>query len=251
MASGIMNCPNCKNPITRTATFCTVCGHVFSQTVTPSPPQQTSRQPRNQPQIGTQQPAYGTQSYPQAYTHATGPQYNPQQIASQGFKTTGLFGWCKVSGTIINVSQPYQIRPPRSSLGCFLSLLLLPILIFVVPSLFLAMFFITVPLKMFNMFGMGKSRGHPGFFENLLRQITGAAVNNWFTNRREPISVRDLRLQDAAGQQHIVRIQGDIVSGNVSMGDDVDLEGHDREGTLFLSRGWNKSANATIKIRRR
>ena len=245
MASGTTNCPNCKNPITRTSTFCTVCGYVFSQTV--PPPQRTFQQP----QIGGQQPIYKGRQPVQPHTNPTAFVPNPTSGSPGSFSTKGLFGWCSVSGTVIDVSQPYQIRPQGSSVGCLISLLLLPVLIFVVPSLLLAMVFITVPMKMFNMFGMGKPRGHPGFFENLLRQITGAAVNNWFANRRDPVWVRDVRLRDPSGQQHVVRVQGDIVSGSVSIGDDVDLEGYDRGGTLFLSRGWNRSVNAKIKIKRR
>ena len=120
MASGTTNCPNCKNPITRTSTFCTVCGYVFSQTV--PPPQRTFQQP----QIGGQQPIYKGRQPVQPHTNPTAFVPNPTSGSPGSFSTKGLFGWWSVSGTVIDVSQPYQIRPQGSSLGCLISLLLLP-----------------------------------------------------------------------------------------------------------------------------
>ncbi len=76
-------------------------------------------------------------------------------------------------------------------------------------------------------------------------------ISDRFARRREPIWVRDVILQDPSGQQHGVRIQGDIVAGSLNLGDDVEVEGFNRGGTIVLERGWNRSINAKIIVKRR
>ena len=66
---------------------------------------------------------------------------------------------------------------------------------------------------------------------------------------RADIPVRDIRLRDPAGQEHLVRIKGDLLSGSVAVGDDIDAGGYDRHGTLMFRRGMNKRIGTAIRVR--
>ena len=74
----------------------------------------------------------------------------------------------------------------------------------------------------------------------LTRRLMGPMAN---------VPVRDIRVRDAAGQEFLVRIKGQMTSGSVSVGDDVLVEGWDRNGMLLFRRGYNKRIRTAIKVK--
>jgi hypothetical protein len=74
----------------------------------------------------------------------------------------------------------------------------------------------------------------------LTRRLMGPMAN---------VPVRDIRVRDTAGQEFLVRLKGQLKSGAVSVGDDVVVEGWDRNGMLLFRRGFNKRIRTAIKVR--
>jgi hypothetical protein len=65
------------------------------------------------------------------------------------------------------------------------------------------------------------------------------------------VPVRDVRLHDASGAEHLVRIKGEIMAGSVSVGDEISVTGVNRGGTLLFRQGRNKRINSEIKVKYR
>ena len=74
----------------------------------------------------------------------------------------------------------------------------------------------------------------------LTRRLMGPMAN---------VPVRDIRVRDSAGQEFLVRMKGQLTSGSVSVGDDVLVEGWDRNGMLLFRRGYNKRIRTAIKVK--
>jgi len=74
----------------------------------------------------------------------------------------------------------------------------------------------------------------------LTRRLMGPMAN---------VPVRDIRIRDSAGQEFLVRMKGQLTSGSVSVGDDVLVEGWDRNGMLLFRRGYNKRIRTAIKVK--
>ena len=99
----------------------------------------------------------------------------------------------------------------------------------------------------FSILGIGSSK----FFSGLASQIIGFFLTGKLFGSKEQVPVRDIRLRDDSGQEHLVRIRGELFAGNISVGDEVEVEGFNRRGTLMLRRGLNKRTRAEIRVKRR
>jgi hypothetical protein len=76
----------------------------------------------------------------------------------------------------------------------------------------------------------------------LTRRIMGPAAN---------IPVRDIRVRDANGLDHLARLKGHFRVGNVSVGDQVSLQGRFKDGTFLCKRGFNARINSAIELSQR
>lgn len=65
------------------------------------------------------------------------------------------------------------------------------------------------------------------------------------------VPVRDIRLKDKSGVEYLVRIKGDLYAGNVNVGDDIEVEGFDRRGTIMFYRGKNIRTRSEIIAKKR
>lgn len=99
----------------------------------------------------------------------------------------------------------------------------------------------------FSLLGIGTSR----FFSSLASQIIGFFLMGKLFGPKEQVPVRDIRLRDDSGLEHLVRIRGELVAGNMNVGDEVEVEGFNRRGTLMLRRGLNKRTRSEIRVKRR
>ena len=86
--------------------------------------------------------------------------------------------------------------------------------------------------------------------------ITGVAVQviSFVLTRRlmgpvASIPTRDVRIRDANGQDHLVRLKGHLQSGSISVGDEVTITGWRRSGTLVAIGGFNRRVNARIVLK--
>jgi hypothetical protein len=98
---------------------------------------------------------------------------------------------------------------------------------------------------------LGFGRGGPGFFSGLASQVIGFFLTSKLLGPKADLPVRDIRLRDGAGNEHLVRIRGDFIAGNVNVGDDVTVEGFNRGGTLIFWHGRNHRTRSDIRVKRR
>jgi hypothetical protein len=168
-----------------------------------------------------------------------------------------LLGWRKLEGQVIHVEPPYM-APQDFSWGRLLIKLVLLILILLLFGKIIFAFIFSLLIVLFVIWFVfhflfpQSARGGSGCLSSLASQVVGFFLTRKMVGSpKAEVPVRDIRLRDASGQEHLVRIKGDIVSGNINVGDDVVVEGFDRQGTLKFSRGWNKRIRSEIKVKSR
>jgi hypothetical protein len=162
-------------------------------------------------------------------------------VSAQDPGVMGMLGWRRVAGVVVGVEPLYQAKRRGNlavmSLMVVVGLLLLPVAL----GLALAMFLIGVLTSRVGL--------RSPFLSSLFSQITGY----WFTRKLlgpgEQVTIRDVRL--LSGQsEHFLRFEGDLVAGSVAVGDDIEVEGFNRGGTLMVRKGVNRRTRATIRLRR-
>lgn len=79
---------------------------------------------------------------------------------------------------------------------------------------------------------------HPG-----LTRHGGRPNPNWETN------ITSVRVRRQDGVQREARLEGDIVGGSISLGDDISLWGADVRGTLIADCAYNHNTKAEIRVR--
>lgn len=172
------------------------------------------------------------------------PPVDKEVTKQRKFDFFGFFGWRKLTGTVIAVEPPYMAKPETAWLRILLKLamgiVLLPVILGVVIGVLIAGF-------TFSLLGIGGSR----FFSSLASQIIGFFLMGKLFGQKEQVPVRDVRLRDDSGQEHLVRIRGELVAGNINVGDEVEVKGFNRKGTLMLRRGKNLRTRAEIRVKRR
>ena len=158
------------------------------------------------------------------------------------------FGWRSVAGTVIAVEAPYMTKPETNSLW------LLPRLvigIFLLPFILAALIAGFIVSGMWSLFFRFGSRGdRPGFVSHLASQLLGYYLTGKLFGPKEMVPVRDIRVRDASACEHLVRIRGELSAGNVAVGDEIEVSGFNRHGTLMFQRGVNRRTRAAILVRR-
>jgi hypothetical protein len=78
------------------------------------------------------------------------------------------------------------------------------------------------------------------------------ALNGPHFGNRYPIpefqEVTVLRVKDATGKSVQARLEGELLGAVAELGDEVELWGHYRGGLLIVSRGYNDSTKAEIRL---
>ena len=91
------------------------------------------------------------------------------------------------------------------------------------------------------------SRFGGGMFWLSILGMTGL-LGSIFRSRQRRIPVRTCRIMDDQQQEHIVRIKGRIVRGDIHEYDRVAIWGGRRAGTLIFRRGFNLRAASWIQL---
>jgi hypothetical protein len=128
--------------------------------------------------------------------------------------------------------------------ACALALLVGPIVIGLALSLLMVWVIVSLLFP-------SRKGGHSGVLSSAMSHGIGYLFSKRLTRAAADVPVRDLRVRDAGGAEHLVRLRGHVVSGSVNVGDDIRAEGPDRDGTLLLRRGWNSRINSEIRVRER
>jgi len=158
-----------------------------------------------------------------------------------------LFGWCRLTGTILGLDPPYMAKPEGSLAGglgkLLMGILLLPLFVGLIGAIML----IRLPFSLLS----PRYAGRSGFFSGLVSQVSGVFVIGKLFGQKEQVLVRDFRLRDSTGMEHLVRLRGELVAGNLSVGDVVDVEGYNRRGTLMFRKGLNRRTQSEIVLKYR
>lgn len=192
-------------------------------------------------------------------THATqSPASSGSSLASAisrsaAGKTSALgswLGWKKLEGRVIHIDAVYLARPDFNW-GVFLfklSLFIVAVLVIGPIIIGIVLGVVLVSLILSAIFPRGVAN-RPGCLSSLATQVFGFFLSSKLRSPQADVPVRDARLRDAQGQEHLVRIKGEITSGNINAGDEVEVEGPNRNGTLVVRRGWNKRTRSEIRVR--
>jgi len=239
-----------------TSSFCPACGFEFPNvTVTesyegPSPSQANRRESTANQTVVPPSPfprAARTGDREPISQETLPPPSSPtvdEFTEKQRFDFLGFLGLRKLAGTVIAVEPPYMAKPEtdwrRILFKLAMGILLLPVILGVVISALI------IGLA-FSFLGIGSSK----LFSGLASQMVGYFLTGKLFGPKEQVPVRDIRLRDASEQEHLVRIRGELVAGNVNVGDEVEVEGFDRRGTLMLRRGKNLRTRSEIRVKRR
>jgi len=137
----------------------------------------------------------------------------------------------QIHGTVVHIDQIYAGKRAVSILR-------------IIARIALAVVLAPAALFVWLLLGMlSSNRGRPTFISEVAVRAAGFWAGRKLVDNTVP--VRDVRVQDRAGRQWLVRICGPLKSGNLTVGDVVTIDGVDRNGTLWFREG----ANHTIRSR--
>lgn len=157
----------------------------------------------------------------------------------------GALGWKSLDGRVIQV-EPIYMGTPDSQWG--LSLLKIVALFGIAYYFATQLLIVFVLLAVVAWFLAKILRG--GFVSAVAVQVTSFMLTRRLLGPVASIQVRDVRVRDGNGQETLVRMKGQLVSGSLSVGDDVHVEGFERGGTLLFRRGYNNRIRAEIRVKR-
>ncbi|MFH1014976.1 MAG: hypothetical protein V1762_03555 [Nitrospirota bacterium] len=162
------------------------------------------------------------------------------------FSFSEFIGMKKYFGTVIALEQPYMAKR-ETSLPMFLLKAALWICFF--PIILGVILGLVIASKMFSFLTPGRS-DRPGFFSTLASQVVGFFLTGKLFGPKDLIPVRDLRLRDKNGLEYLVRIRGELYAGNVNGGDEIEVEGFNRRGTIEFLRGRNLRTRSEILVKK-
>ncbi len=81
----------------------------------------------------------------------------------------------------------------------------------------------------------------------LWRPLLGSLM--FFRRQPKQLPARYLRVRDQAGQEHVVKVKGEIARGMVAQGDELSFWGRWDNGTLVMSRAFNHGTNSAVLLR--
>lgn len=238
-------CPRCGLRQNVTSPFCPACGFEFPSTTPTTGERANQHRSTTPPSPFPRSARTGDREPTRPETLPPSPPATDSQVTeTQGFDFLGFLGWRKLTGTVIAVEPLYMAKPETDWLRFLfkfaMGILLLPVILGVVISGLIIW-------MTFSLFGIGRSE----FFSRVGSHVFGSFLAGKLFGSKEQIPVRDIRLRDNRGEEHLVRIRGELFSGNINVGDEVEVEGFNRSGTLMLRRGWNARTRAKIQVKRR
>jgi hypothetical protein len=219
--------------------YCPACGFEFARTATPGPRTRAPQTHRH-----NTRPLVPVASGPVPGWPVTSHSSRSPRAANSGIES--WIGLRTVSGVVIAVDTPYLVKHKSSWLGSMLKVL---VGVCIVGPALLA---VAITSRVWSLLTPWRSQHHHhSFASQALGQFGISYVSTMILRPSDAIPVRDIRIRDADGLEHLVRVRGDLVSGNFGVGDEVEVNGLNRNGTLMFHSGWNWRTRARIvaKIR--
>lgn len=257
-------CPRCGLKVNNSPAFCPACGFSFSNRNQGKGAGNSSVTGSNNPLPGT--PLLPGSNFPAPVgrrgrkisrrerlspSPAAGPDGGESAAGEQTSGWGSFLGWRRLSGTVIAVEPPYMAAPEFNWIAFLLKILLIIFLVLIIGPIILGIILGLMAASLILSLVFPSTRGAGGGF---VSGFFGHFINFFFIGRafrRREVAVRDVRLRDRTGQEHLLRIRGDVITGNFNVGDEIEVEGPNRRGTLLFRRGWNRRIRSEIRVRRR
>jgi len=174
---------------------------------------------------------------------------------SQIDKRTSLrkfFRYTILKGTVVNIDPTYMSHPDFMW-GFFLAkITIFVIAVFIIGPIVIGITLgLMVASAMFSSMFPPRPRQGSGFLSSIFSHMLSFVLTKHLFGQKEVVLVRDIRLRDHSGQENLIRIKGEIVSGNINVGDEIEVEGFNRGGTLIFRRGWNERIKSEIRVSRK
>lgn len=216
-------CPTCGAPSSHGKDFCLVCGS----------------------ELGTVRKQ--TSSY--------AGQVSQVHLSEQGSGTSdflislfGIMGWRKARGTIVTAEAPYTVENEfilwRFLLKIGIFLFLARLLYVWISHNMVAAFLGVAVIVLLAIFAAG-------IFCVFLGQFLGFLFSAKLFGKEKQIQVRDVRLRDAKLQEYVVRFRGELRAGQVAVGDEIEIWGRNRGGTIMARWGYNFRTRTRISVKYR
>jgi hypothetical protein len=160
------------------------------------------------------------------------------------------FGWRRLDGKVVHagLQQMGRLQKEWWEIGVKLMFLAAIFVVFGVTALVILLLLAVLSLT----FSRRRPRSQrPGFLESVATQVASFLIVGYLFGSKKTVPVCDYRVRDAHGTESLVRVEGQVVQGSLSIGDDVSVEGFNHGGTLILRRGWNRRLQCAIRVRRR
>ncbi|KUG26049.1 hypothetical protein ASZ90_004123 [hydrocarbon metagenome] len=163
-----------------------------------------------------------------------------------------FFWYTILKGTVVNVDPTYMSHPDFRWDFFLIKIVIFVVAVFVISPIIIGiMLGLIVASAIFSFMFPSRTRHGYGFLSSILSHMLSFIFTKHLLGQKEMVSVRDIRLRDHLGQEHLIRIKGEIVSGNINVGDEIEVEGFNRGGTIMFRRGWNKRIRSEIRVKRR
>lgn len=144
-------------------------------------------------------------------------------------------------GTVI-AAEPPSLEPVDPSLRTIVGKPILTMAVFLLAAYALLTLLSPIGLLLLFLFGVGLLR--------LLRPWNVLALLLFYRSRgrraENLVPVQYFRVRDSAGQEHVVRRKGHLLSGHIMPGDDLALWGRWRRGVLHMQHGLNLRTHAHL-----
>jgi hypothetical protein len=221
------SCETCGTHLEPGARHCPVCGTEFDD---PPPPSRTST-PESRP---------ASNSFGSSQT----------ETAEQLEKFFRLIGWSYARGTIVSADQPYHVEAEF-----ILSRLLIKVGIFALVawigynwllSEMSLVVILIIGLILLAVFVKGVFMVVLMPFKFIFSKLLGSGKA-----KDKQVHVRDVRLRDEALREYIVRFRGELRSGHVMAGDQIEIWGRNRGGTIMARWGYNFRTKSRIWVKYR
>ena len=157
-----------------------------------------------------------------------------------------LARWRRISGVVIAIDGPYMAKRESGWIGALGKFLLV---VFIVGPMLLASTLMSQFLSFLFSGRFSYRRGDRSFISELGRNMASSYLASKVYGAKDEVAVRDVRIRDMQRLEHLIRVRGDLIAGNFNVGDEIEAEGYDRNGTLLFRSGLNKRTRTNILVK--
>jgi hypothetical protein len=175
----------------------------------------------------------------------------PSETPEQMKAIFRVIGWTCARGTIVSADQPYQVEPEFILSHFVIKAVLVIIGLWVAYQWLMRELGILIVLLFVMLLAFLFAGGLFMLFINALKKILSLFIPSGKRPEKKQVHVRDVRLRDEQLREYIIRFRGELRSGHIAVGDQIEIWGADRGGTLMARWGYNFRTKSRIWVKYR